>query len=135
MAHIASALGNLLLDFFAFGEGRGLGGEGGDGGEAVGEMVVFAGCAYSWISSSSGTWDTSMSGLTSDWISGLILPRRAASCSGIGEDLCSPSTDHRSEVSTLISIECQQGNHAPLQISCHLTEDSHGATGLLGIGL
>ena len=84
---MVSTLVALLWDIFAFGEGRGLGEEGGDEKEAVGLTVHSAGCACSWISSSSGTFGASMSGLTADWISGLISPRRAASSFGVWEVL------------------------------------------------
>ena len=71
--------------------------------EVVGVTVHSTGCACSWISSSSGTWGTSMSGLMSDWISGLISPRRVASSSSIGDVPHSPSTDCRNEASTISS--------------------------------
>ena len=67
--------------------------------EALGVAVHSAGCTCPEISSCSGTWDGSMSGL----MSGLMLPRRVSSSSGVGEVLCSPSIGLRSEASTISS--------------------------------
>ena len=99
---MASAPVVQLLGFFAFREGRELGG-GGDEGEVIGVAVHSAGCACSHISSSAGTWGTLTSGFTSDWISDWISPRRTASSSGVGEVLHSPSMGCRSEASTISS--------------------------------
>ena len=86
---MASALVAFSQSFFAFGKGRGVGGEGGDRRGSVGAAVHSAGCTCSQISSHSGTWGPSMLGL--------MLPRRVASSFCVGEVLHSPSIDLRTD--------------------------------------
>ena len=123
----------LPLGFFVFGEGRELGG-GGDEGEVKGLAVCSALSRLCLLPnlSSARTWGTLTSGLMSDWISDLILPRRVASSSGIGEVTHSPSTGCRREASTISSL--LRANMGAMQFPCCITKDSSGATRLLNMG-
>ena len=59
--------------------------------------VHSAGCTCSWISSCSGTQGGSILHL----ISHLMMPKRVASSSGVGEFLCSPPMGLRREASAI----------------------------------
>ena len=88
--------------------------EGGDERQAIGVAVCSAGCACSQTSSHSGTWDSSISCLRS----GLMLPRRAASSSGVRKFLF-PFNRFSSEAST-ISSPLRNNSRAMPHCSSHI---------------